>query len=115
MILPVAYMLYSFFKRFPIVVVLLVFSHSCLFHIIEKEIGAEEEIEIEAKLICHENNIIKEEPCLGAEFQVKKSVFAQVGKIQKNGSTFIKSAYYKLCILYLNLSIDKKLVLQSSI
>ena len=112
MIIPTAYILLRFFKRFPIVLVAIMLSHSCFVTTIIEENKVEEQAEVYANAIhtSNQTKVEKEEPLsYNNRHLIKTPLATNIGN-KKFKNLYCKTAYHKLSILYLNIAIERQLI-----
>ena len=112
MIIPTAYILLRFFKRFPIVLVAVILSHSCFVTTIIKENKVEEQVEVYSNAIQNSNQtkLEKDKPNSFNKNQLIKRPLAINTSNEDFQNLYCKTAYHKLSILYLNIAIDRQVI-----
>lgn len=105
MILSIAYIAYKFFKKYPFAIALFVMMYSCNIYTIEKEIGEEERIETNIHLNAIDKVVINNKKP-NTVFSISSQSEGEVEKYNYTTS-YIKSAYHKLFILYQSISIHR--------
>ena len=106
MILPAAYILYKLLKRFPMVIVFIVLSHSCLANTIQEE--AQDTVEKEYCVETIEATDVepdKRNPSITYQITLNNSNRSTINTDNYRGS-FSKSLFHDLFLLYQNIKID---------
>ena len=108
MVLTLAYIVYRFFKRFPLAIVFVLLSQSCFSTAIEKK--TEEEVKEVEWFVGNSDELSDRENVDSSSsdgvFELKFYFFN--GELKTYKSSFCMTSFYDLYILYLNIKIDRK-------